>query len=103
MLVACILLPTTSSSKYFLSKVALNDLLGKRAGNFWLETTVSEGFVSAWARTHGETALIVLVKFKSLNLYSNNQLAIPYHLMFAFIQHQKRYGAMQHWVEDNNN
>jgi hypothetical protein len=23
--------------------------------------------------------------------------------MFAFIQHHKRYGAMQHWVEDNNN
>jgi hypothetical protein len=44
---ACTLLPTTSSSKYFLSKVALNNLLGKRAGNLWLEMTVSEGFVSA--------------------------------------------------------
>ena len=41
--------------------VVLNDLLG-----FWLEATVSEGLVSAWARTHGETALIVFVKSKSL-------------------------------------
>ena len=68
MLGACTLLPTTYSSKYFLLKVALNNLIGKRAGNLFLETTVSEGFVSEWARTQGETgALIVFVKFKSLN------------------------------------